>query len=128
MLEALYRRAIDALNDHDVDRFLAFCHPEIEFRSLVMKVQGGAYRGHDGIRQYFSDMAETIPDMRVELLDVEERGAWVIAAERGHGTGTASGAPVDWEIVQAARVEGGLCTFAVTELDREAALAAAGIE
>ena len=60
----------DAINRGDVGAALAVCHPEIEFLS-VLAVSGRAYLGHDGIRQYFEDVASAWAEWRVEVHSVE---------------------------------------------------------
>jgi ketosteroid isomerase-like protein len=125
---AIYRQALDAWNERDVERFLTFCHPQCEMRSIITQVEGGSYRGHDGVRRYFADLEQTLEDPQLELVEIEERGEWVIASHRGRARGTASGAPLEWEVTQAARFQDGLCVFSVGQATREAALAAAGLE
>ena len=56
----------DAITRSDLDRALEVCHPEIEFLS-VLAVSGRAYLGHDGIRQYFDDVASAWAEWRVEV-------------------------------------------------------------
>ena len=46
----------DAITRGEPDAAVALCDPEIEFLS-VLAVDGRAYVGHDGIRQYFEDVS-----------------------------------------------------------------------
>jgi len=40
-------QAIDTFNRRDLDAFLAFCDPDVEFISYLAQVEGGEpYRGH----------------------------------------------------------------------------------
>jgi ketosteroid isomerase-like protein len=55
-----------AINRRDPDAAIAVCDPEIEFLS-VLAVSGRAYVGHDGIRQYFDDVASAWEEWRVEV-------------------------------------------------------------
>jgi ketosteroid isomerase-like protein len=61
----------DAITRSDVEAALTMCDPEIEFLS-VLAVSGRAYRGHDGIRQYFDDVATAWEEWRVEVDGVAE--------------------------------------------------------
>ncbi len=45
---------------------MAVCDPEVEFFSLL-SVDGQAYYGHEGIRQYFADISAAWEEWRVEL-------------------------------------------------------------
>ena len=56
----------DAITRSDVDAALEVCHPEIEFLSMLA-VTGRAYVGHEGIRQYFEDVASAWAEWTVEV-------------------------------------------------------------
>jgi ketosteroid isomerase-like protein len=60
----------DAITRHDLDAALEVCHPEIEFLS-VLAVSGLAYVGHDGIRQYFEDIASAWEEWTVDVHRVD---------------------------------------------------------
>jgi ketosteroid isomerase-like protein len=60
------RRFAEAINDRDPEAAVAVSDPEIEFLS-VLAVSGRAYRGHDGVRQYFEDVASAWAEWRVEV-------------------------------------------------------------
>jgi ketosteroid isomerase-like protein len=55
----------DAITGSDLNAALAVCHPEIEFTSML-GVSGRAYHGHDGIREYFDDIASAWDEWAVE--------------------------------------------------------------
>jgi uncharacterized protein len=56
----------DAVTRGDAEAAVAVCDPEIEFLS-VLAVSGRAYHGHDGVRQYFDDVAAAWSEWRVEV-------------------------------------------------------------
>ena len=56
----------DAINRGDRDAALAYCDAGIEFLS-VLAVSGRRYVGHDGIREYFDDVAQAWAEWRVEV-------------------------------------------------------------
>jgi ketosteroid isomerase-like protein len=60
------RRFAERISDSDPDGALEVCDPQIEFLS-VLALGGQAYRGHDGIRQYFADIASAWSEWRVEV-------------------------------------------------------------
>jgi uncharacterized protein len=88
------RRFADAITRYDVDAAVAVCDPEIEFLS-VLAVSGRAYIGHDGIRQYFNDVASAWEEWRVEVHRVaaarDDRVAIVMTM---HARGKESGAGI----------------------------------
>jgi ketosteroid isomerase-like protein len=124
----LYRRGLEAWNERDVERFLETVHPEFVLRSRLTDVEGTAYQGHAGVRQYFTDLAEAFNELRMEIEEIEERGDWVVVTLRLTGTGAASGAGLDVDVISAVRFRDGLVVQSFTERTKEDVLAAAGLE
>jgi ketosteroid isomerase-like protein len=83
-----------AITSGDLDAALAVCHPEIEFLS-VLAVDGRAYVGHEGIRQYFNDIVSAWNEWAVEVhwVDLAPDGRVVIEMTM-HARGRESGAPL----------------------------------
>jgi ketosteroid isomerase-like protein len=50
------RRIAAAWNRRDLDGWLGFMHPEIEWVPARKRLEGGAYRGHSGMREYMADI------------------------------------------------------------------------
>jgi ketosteroid isomerase-like protein len=63
------RRFAEAITARDLEGALTVCHPEIEFLS-VLAVSGRRYHGHQGIREYFDDIASAWAEWRVEVHDI----------------------------------------------------------
>jgi ketosteroid isomerase-like protein len=55
-----------AVTQGDVDAAIAVCDPEVEFLS-VLAVGGRAYKGHDGIREYFEDVSSAWSEWTVDV-------------------------------------------------------------
>jgi ketosteroid isomerase-like protein len=60
------RRFADAIDRSDLDDALVVCDAEIEFLS-VLGISGRRYTGHEGIRQYFEDVASAWQRWGVEV-------------------------------------------------------------
>src|SRR6185369_6976434 len=60
------KRAIAAVNDRDVDGYLACCTEDVQMRTPLASI-GAVYEGADAIRRFFVDIQDTVPDFRVEL-------------------------------------------------------------
>jgi ketosteroid isomerase-like protein len=89
----IVKRAVAALNERDIDRYLAGCTEDIEVRTPLAPVSG-VYKGPDDVRRYFADIQDTSPDFRLELERVEAIGAVrVLAFLRVTGSWRASGIP-----------------------------------
>jgi ketosteroid isomerase-like protein len=74
----IVRRACDANRsgppDATVEAALMLADPSIEFRSRLSSVEGSTYRGHDGVRRYFADMADAWQEWRNEVSEIGEVG------------------------------------------------------
>jgi ketosteroid isomerase-like protein len=82
----------DSITRGDPDAAVALCDPEIEFLS-VLAVDGRAYVGHDGIRQYFEDVSSAWEEWRVEVHRVAPGADGRVAIEMTmHVRGRESGA------------------------------------
>jgi ketosteroid isomerase-like protein len=59
-------RLIAALNAGDVDQYLALCTPDVEIVPPGAEIEG-AGRGEEGLRAYFSALAEAWPGYRIAV-------------------------------------------------------------
>jgi len=92
----LLYEVISAFNRRDLDAYLALMDPEVEFTPYEVSVQGGQpYRGHAGIRTWWHDTFEVLPDLNVEVYEVRgvKDKVFVRGCLRGQGAG--SGAPIE---------------------------------
>jgi ketosteroid isomerase-like protein len=91
----LLHHAFDAFNRRDLDAFLALCNPDLEFISYWMQVEGGgAYRGHDGVRDWWERLLDVYPDFTGEIEEVRDLGDRTIARVRVHAHGIGSDMPM----------------------------------
>jgi ketosteroid isomerase-like protein len=65
----IVRRWFDALADGDPAPEI--CDPEIEIQNWAESPLPGPYFGHDGLRQWWGDVADAFEDVHFELLDIE---------------------------------------------------------
>src|SRR3954453_20227636 len=87
----IVRRAVAAVNQRDVDGYLACCTDDVQLTTPTVEV-GGAYDGPDGIRRFFSDIGDAAPDFKITIERLEPVGKdRVLALMRVSGTGRASG-------------------------------------
>lgn len=92
----LYHRIIDALNRRDLDAFLALSDPEVEIRPRSAALEGGdPYRGHGGVRSWWTNLLSVFPDFTCEIDDVRELGDATVARVRLRGHGLESAAPME---------------------------------
>jgi ketosteroid isomerase-like protein len=95
------RQAFAAVAQRDIDTLLELTDPEVEWRSFfAMLGEGGEYHGHDGMRQYVSDLTEAWETLRPEIDDLVGVGDVVLGVGsihyRGKGSGVESGSRAGW--------------------------------
>ena len=96
----------EAFRRRDLDAFLEYMDPEVEFTSLVLEVEG-TYRGHEGIRSWWDDILAVFPDWQPQVEDARQIGERVLLKVRAEGSGTGSGIDADRVIWQVAEVRDG---------------------
>ena len=84
-------RAMAAINERDIDSYLACCAEDIRLQTPLSPVEGD-YEGQDAIRRMFEDLRATSTDFRLVIECVEPLGAnRVLAFLRVTASGRASG-------------------------------------
>jgi len=124
----LVRDSHDAFRRRDLEAWLGYLDPEVEFTSLILEVEG-AYRGHDGARSWWDDILAVFPDWQPQVEDARAVGDRVLLRIRAEGEGTGSGIGLDRMIWQVAEVRDGRLTgwkFFRSEHDAAAAAAMGG--
>ena len=119
------RATFDAFNARDLDAFLGYMDPEVEYRSLVLEVEG-AYHGHEGLRSWWESVLAVFPEWSPQIVETRDLGERVVSRVRAEGRGTGSGIAVERDIWHMAEVrDGRLTTSAFFRTEREALEAAA---
>jgi ketosteroid isomerase-like protein len=97
----LAERVVAAVNERDVDGYLACCADDIKLRTPWAAVDG-VYEGPEAIRRFFADLQDWAPDFRLTIERAEPIGATrVLVFLRVSLRGRASG-------LSAVAVSGGL--------------------
>ncbi len=105
---ALVRDLFSAFARRDLDGTLRHAHPDIELVVPATAERAGRarpYRGHDGVRDYFSDVERHWSELIVEAEDYRAAGESVIVFGRVHGR--AGDIDVDTRVMWSWRVEDG---------------------
>jgi ketosteroid isomerase-like protein len=86
-------RLIAAVNERDIDGYLACCTEDIQLRTPWTAIEG-EYVGQDAIRRFFVDLGDVSPDFRLTIERLESVGPdRVLALMLVSATGRASGIP-----------------------------------
>jgi ketosteroid isomerase-like protein len=97
----LAQQAFDAFNRRDLGAFLALMDADVEAGSRLVAMEGG-YHGHDGIRQWWQNLLDAIPDYTVETVEARDLGHVTLTTLRTRGHGADSDTPVEdavWVVV-----------------------------
>lgn len=118
-------RGYEALRANDLDRFLGYVDPEVEWHSLVLEIEG-VFHGHEGVREWWTGLRSVFPDWQPSIVEVRDLGEHVIIHARALGSGAGSGVGIDDDFWQVARFrEGRIVWYRAVRTEREA-LEAAG--
>jgi len=123
-----FRRINDAYNRRDIEGFLEYCDPDIEFRSTFSDLGGGVYHGHHGMREWHREQEEAwdaaIWSQPEAFFDL---GDWTVMFNVLGGRGSYSGAGVERREALVAQWRDGRIVRLAAYADREAALRAVGV-
>ena len=98
----LARRLVDAWNRGDIDQLLGLMTDDVVVFTALAGVEG-SYRGHAGVRRWWSAFHDVFPDWHVEVMTVRALGDATVTHLRQTGHGDNSGVPVDqtlWHVIR----------------------------
>ena len=87
-------QAYDAFNRRDSAAFLELMDADMEAVSRLAAMEGG-YHGHDGIRRWWQNLLDAIPDFTIEVVEVRELGDVTLTNMHTSGHGANSDSPLE---------------------------------
>jgi ketosteroid isomerase-like protein len=84
-----------AWNRGDVEALIADVDPEFEWVVAREHPDPTAPRGIDEVGSYLRDWLDTMPDLQVEIVELQEKGKKVLSVLQMKGTGAGSGATTE---------------------------------
>jgi ketosteroid isomerase-like protein len=125
---AITERVMDAFNRRDIDAFVQPTTADFEwFPALGIAVEGGSFRGREGVEAYFETLHATWEEVRLVAENVRDLGESVLWLGRIEGRGRGSGVPVNSPMGAVIDFRGGKVWRARSYLDHAEALRAAGL-
>jgi|SRR4051794_6165809 ketosteroid isomerase-like protein len=88
------RAAYSAFNARDVDELVSLSADDCEWQPLRAQLEGIVYRGHQGVRQFVSDMDEDWDAFRLDPREFHDRDERVAVVARVSALGQ-SGVEID---------------------------------
>jgi hypothetical protein len=67
----IVQAAVSAINDRDVERYLALCAPDIQLATPVAAIEGTIV-GFGGIRDFFSGLIDATSEFHLRIESLEE--------------------------------------------------------
>ena len=125
-----FKRGLEAGNRGDVDGLLAELHPEIEWQPGILTGLGGdesVYRGHEGVREGFRDLFETMGEIHLDYPEIQDLGDRVVGIGRIRARGTESGVETESPHATVVVYQNGMAVRVRSYLDPREALEAAGL-
>ncbi len=116
-----------ALNRGDVGGVLNFLDPQIEWDMSCSFPDGPVYRGHLGVRQFFTDVQKIWDDFRLEIDALHEAGEHIVVLGWWSGKGKMSGVPIRSPGAWVYRMHGGRATRMCFYHEASAALLSVGL-
>ena len=83
-----------AFSRGDLGAFLAECDADVTYRAAItQEIEGeeGDFRGHDGIRQWWSDLHDFYDGLRTDVLEVRDLGERIVVVFVIQGRAKGSG-------------------------------------
>jgi ketosteroid isomerase-like protein len=124
---ALTRRAVEAFNQRDWDTLLELADEHIEIESRLVGMEG-AYRGVEGMRRWWENLLEILPDYTIAAIEeLRDHADVTVLHFRALGHGTTSATPVIDDAWQVTRWRDGRITWWRNCSTESEALEAAGL-
>jgi ketosteroid isomerase-like protein len=122
--------ALDAFNRRDPEGYIAHVREDYEWRPFMFAgVEGGVYRGHAGVREWFASLDELFETFSLEVVAMRDLGDRLLVIGTLHGRGRGSGVPVESPVGIVAEADSdGLALRGVAFTSHAEALAYAGVE
>jgi ketosteroid isomerase-like protein len=122
-----FRRTTDAYNARDIETFIAYHDPSVEFHSSFAGI-GGVYHGHEGLRQWHRDLEEAWGgDIRSEPEAYFDLGEYTLMFSVLRGRGRHSGMEVATQDALVVRWRDGLVVYMKAYASKEEALSDLGL-
>ena len=123
----LVERLFGVFARRDLDGWLDCFDPSVEFFLPRNVIEGGSYRGLDGVRRAWADLFEAWDDYRYEQADIRALDDRVVSLGPATNVSKGGGPSVEYQAAYVARVRAGKITQWRPYLSHAEALKAVGL-
>jgi ketosteroid isomerase-like protein len=123
----LFHEAIEGYNRRDIEPLVKISHPDGEWYPFTAQAEGDeAYRGHDGLRQWWANVDATAEEVEATVDEVHDEGDVLVALGRLRAR-SKGGVTLDTEVGWFLRFRDGLVVWGRVYQSHAEALEAAGL-
>jgi uncharacterized protein len=122
------RQGIEAYNRSDVEGLVALSDPDVRMVPIRALLEGGEYRGHDGVRKFIADMDEDWSEREVLIDEIRDLDGRVLVLGNFRAVGRASGSEVRQPLAWLSEIRDGRLVKMQAFTDQAAALAEVGLD
>ena len=113
-------------NTREFEALIPLVADDVEWEPATMAaVEGGSYRGIEGLRQFFDEWDKAWTKWEVEPAEVQDLGDRVLVLGHVQAEARGSGLPLDQQVGYLFRFRDGLLAWGATFFDHDSARAAA---
>jgi ketosteroid isomerase-like protein len=123
----LVRQAFRAFIKRDSEAWVECFHPDVEFLLPRNVLEGGSYRGHEGVRRALADSFQTWEDFRFDIQDMKAVDDRVIVVGRTTAVGKGDAPAVDYQSAYLCKVRDGRISYLRPYQSHSEALEAVGL-
>jgi ketosteroid isomerase-like protein len=123
----IVRRMIRAFEDRDAEALVECCSPKCEFLLPRNLLEGGSYRGHEGVGRMLADAYATWEAFRIDVQDVRTTGNCVVVLSHTTNVGKGSAPAITYRYAYLARMLDGKIVYFRPYQSHAEALEAVGL-
>jgi uncharacterized protein len=122
------RKGIEAYNRGDVEGVIAQTDPDVRLVPMLALLEGGEYRGHEGVRKFMADMDEDWSEREVLVDEIRDLDGRVLVLGSFRAVGRASRSEVRQPLAWLSEIRDGRLASLQAFTDHSAALSEAGLD
>jgi ketosteroid isomerase-like protein len=123
----IVQEAVRAFQARDVEAWVNCFHPDAEVLWPRNLLEGGSYRGHEGVRRAIADSFETWEDIRLDQVDIRSIDDCVVLLSRNTIVGKGQAPAVEYQGAYLIKIREGKCIHFRPYQSHREALEAAGL-